>query len=779
MLRRFLELGLLDREFVQAQAGSTFPDDLAAGRALFELGPTQDWTPHPLLEPGFAAGPWVGHWRAKRFTAMLDELTDPGFRAPTSPVFDPLGWARTHPDASDPDGPLLHFLRTAGPDTVLPVGDRHLGPAPSWGGHRAAALHRAAELQRQFASCDTNGAGEHVEVDWAQLRAELPNRVPGRASVLVPTFQDVHLTRAAVRAVLDDAADADVEIVVVDNGSDRSTSSALRATFDGAPRVRLHRVARNQHFAGGSNVAFAHSTGEHVVFLNNDTVAHPGWLPPLLAPLARPEVLGTQPLLLYADGTVQSAGTVFLVDGHVASPFLAGHPLEDALRDPGTDFDAVTAAALAMRARDVVELCGFDSVFVNGMEDVDLCLRAAQLRPGGSFQVVHDSVVTHLESRTPGRGAHVEENRRLFVDRWRPVLDRAAAGRARYAALGFEVDAVTGDSTGNPLPRPVLRRPAAAFRARSVEELPRSLRWAVNIAAHGGPVGSQWGDTHFAEALAAALTRLGQQPVILRHDSHRHPVRHLCDVSLTLRGLDRVVPQPGAVNVLWVISHPDLVSDAEIAEHNVVAAASSAWSRRTARRLDRPVHTLLQATDPGRFRPAAEPAAAYEALFVGGRPRARPRPVVTAALAAGAPLAVFGPGWGDELPAGVLRGDYLPNDQLPQAYRSSRVVLNDHWPDMAAHGFINNRLFDAVATGARVVSDRVDGIEELFGDAVRTFADPAELGRLLGPEHATAFPDRAQRLLVAERIRREHTFDARAAQLLDLVTAQLRARVTG
>ena len=43
---------------------------------------------------------------------------------------------------------------------------------------------------------------------------------------------------------------------------------------------------------------------------------------------------------------------------------------------------ALTGAALAVRFTDLVRPSGFDPVFRNGMEDVDLCLRLARQRTG-------------------------------------------------------------------------------------------------------------------------------------------------------------------------------------------------------------------------------------------------------------------------------------------------------------------------------------------------------------------------------------------------------------
>ena len=52
------------------------------------------------------------------------------------------------------------------------------------------------------------------------------------------------------------------------------------------------------------------------------------------------------------------------------------------------------------------------------------------------------------------------------------------------------------------------------------------------------------------------------------------PVRIHDDVSLVLRGLTAYRPLRDQVNLLWVISHPELVDDDELRDFDVVAAAS-------------------------------------------------------------------------------------------------------------------------------------------------------------------------------------------------------------
>ena len=214
--------------------------------------------------------------------------------------------------------------------------------------------------------------------------------------------------------------------------------------------------------------------------------------------------------------------------------------------------------------------------------------------------------------------------------------------------------------------------------------------------------------------------------------------------------------------MLWVISHPELVDSQEAATYDLVFAASSHWSRAE----EFGAIPLLQATNPERFSPAAgRPDTGDPILFVGST-RGEYRPIVRDAVASGADLAIYGVGWEAFLPPERIRGEFLPNEQLPAAYASAGVVLNDHWPDMAAEGFLSNRLFDAAASGARIVSDPAVGLRDTFGDVVRTYESPLELGSILRGATSTEFVDRSTRHDLAKRIANEHSFDARAEQLI-------------
>src|SRR5690625_5520491 len=93
---------------------------------------------------------------------------------------------------------------------------------------------------------------------------------------------------------------------------------------------------------------------------------------------------------------------------------------------------------------------------------------------------------------------------------------------------------------------------------------------------------------------------------------------------------------------------------------------------------------------------------------------------------------------------------------------------------MRRDGLLSNRLFDLAACEARMVSDHLPEIPEVFGDAVPTYQDPAELPDLVRAVLADTPERQEARRRLGELVRREHTFDARAQEISERVTALVR-----
>jgi hypothetical protein len=244
----------------------------------------------------------------------------------------------------------------------------------------------------------------------------------------------------------------------------------------------------------------------------------------------------------------------------------------------------------------------------------------------------------------------------------------------------------------------------------------------------------------------------------------------LDDVDLVLRGLNDVDVDETHVRLLWVISHPDLLTAQEMARYDHVLAASTSWAQAVTKERGIVVEPLLQCTDSQLFTPDAAPADTGAPVLFVGNSRGVYRPAVRCAVEAGVDLRVYGGGWEAFLPESCLGGAGISQAELPAAYASAGIVLNDHWNDMRLEGFVSNRVFDVLAVGGRLATDAVEGLDEVLldGKDVVTWHGPDELVTVLQSDPNEVFPDRTSRLTLADHVRREHSFDARARRLLDI-----------
>lgn len=591
--------------------------------------------------------------------------------------------------------------RVAGLLTALEGHDRRLsGPlagARTPPAARARMLELAARLGRE-------ASGDPLTAQASAASTPQGAREPGRTSAVL-VGGGVRRTVRTVEWLLHQQSLDDLEVLVLDPGSPPHVALGLGAALLELGSTELLRCPPQTAPAAAMDAAAARTTGSVLVLVDADVRPRRGGLAGLVDALDDPEVAMVQPLVLDEDDLILSAGVASGRRGGGHGRLLVGHPVEDAGVVAGTELSAVSGEMAAVRADDYVAqggLAASESVRA-GIEALSRQLRSR--RPGGS-RLVPSTMVTS-----------------------------------------------SGADTGPPAaPTP------AGLAARATD---RRRRWSLSLPSPPGVRGDTWGDTHFAEALAAALRRQGEDVVQRRRGAHHAGPTDLDDVVLALRGIRPVPPRPGCVNVLWVISHPDEVDPREFDGYDVVCAASTAWSHSMSARSGRSVFPLLQATE---FRPPEDvtPFPSEPTLvFVGSTDGRRDRRLVRAAADSGVPLAVWGKGW-EGLPRGVWRGEYLDNHLVPEVYARHGVVLADHWPDMARNGFIANRVFDAVAAGAYVISDDVRGLHDVF--------DPADVAVARTPDDVADALEQFRASMRRPGVARASlSFDDRAGELRRLV----------
>jgi GT2 family glycosyltransferase len=244
-----------------------------------------------------------------------------------------------------------------------------------------------------------------------------------QCAVVIPTYNGAHLLSTCLEALLTHPPErCDWRVVVVDDASQDRTV----ARFDGY-HERVTVVAResNGGFAQACNDgAAAAGEVEHIVFLNNDTLPLPGWLDALVDDAAsHPEAGAIGAKLLYPDGTIQHAG-VMIGQDRWPHHLYAGLPGEHPAVNGPKRIVAATAACLLTRRALFEQLDGFDTAFLNGYEDIDLCLRLGEL--GHDIRYCSESVLYHLESVTRWADdtmRHTGHNDRLYAERWRDRVE--------------------------------------------------------------------------------------------------------------------------------------------------------------------------------------------------------------------------------------------------------------------------------------------------------------------------------------------------------------------
>lgn len=231
-------------------------------------------------------------------------------------------------------------------------------------------------------------------------------------SVIVLTYNNLELNKKCIDSLLK-YCDSSTEIIIIDNNSTDGTPKYLNTLSRKRIKVVLNK--KNANFAGGCNQGAKIASGDTLIFLNNDTAVKKNWAQSLEKSLNEDNVGAVGSKLLYPNGKIQHAGIVISNDRiprHIYRLRPSNWPKANIKRK----YRAVTAASLAITKKLFNKLGGFDEGFINGLEDIDLCLRVGE--EGKKIVYCPDSVAVHYESVNKNRFDHYFKNRERFFKKW-------------------------------------------------------------------------------------------------------------------------------------------------------------------------------------------------------------------------------------------------------------------------------------------------------------------------------------------------------------------------
>lgn len=305
---------------------------------------------------------------------------------------------------------------------------------------RIAELLYASDHNHLQPTCSIEAVRQHCERTGINANCEADEHLPvvrvrrrvatePRISVIIPTrgtIEVVHgtprvLAAHAIETLIARSTYTNFEIIAVADGP-TPTEARQAITSAGGTHVRFIEFLQPFNFAEKINLGVVASESELVLLLNDDTeIITPDALHTMVGVLADPGVAMVGPMLLYEDGTIQSAGHILNpvpYDLYRSRPLIytgAQHMLRVQREVSGV------IAACALIKRDVfTEVGGLCTHFPSNYNDVDFGLKVQEL--GYRVLFTPHAQFFHSESQTRSPKLQTFEVAKIGA-RWRDKLD--------------------------------------------------------------------------------------------------------------------------------------------------------------------------------------------------------------------------------------------------------------------------------------------------------------------------------------------------------------------
>ena len=223
-----------------------------------------------------------------------------------------------------------------------------------------------------------------------------------KVSVIIPHWNGIDIISNCLDS-LKKISYSNLEIIVVDNAS---TDLSVEWISSNYPKIKLIQNNKNHGYAGGCNIGASKSTGDYLIFLNNDTIHNADFIDHLADFLnLNPQVSAVQPKILnhYEQDKFDYAGGCGGWIDVLGFPFARGRLFQNIETD-FNQYDKIrpifwaSGTAIMIRKKDFKKLKGFDSTFFAHQEEIDLCwkihLHGNQVWSVPSAVVYHKNAVT-------------------------------------------------------------------------------------------------------------------------------------------------------------------------------------------------------------------------------------------------------------------------------------------------------------------------------------------------------------------------------------------------
>ncbi|MGM0876147.1 MAG: glycosyltransferase family protein [Bacillota bacterium] len=294
------------------------------------------------------------------------------------------------------------------------------------------------------------------------------------------------------------------------------------------------------------------------------------------------------------------------------------------------------------------------------------------------------------------------------------------------------------------------------------------MKWIIKNPAPTDWRQEKWGDFHFGRSLTKYLKKYGidvETDYFPEWNNEKE-----ADIVLVLRGKYPYKPKRNSKNIMWNISHPSSVKLEEYENYDLVFVASNKYAHILKEKIKVPVYPLLQCTDTEEFF-ERDKYKRNGIIFVGNTRGVR-RDCAIWSTELNIPLKIWGIGWEKWVKKKYIVNKYIRNEDLGNLYSKSSVVLNDHWSDMKKFGFINNRVFDAIACGLPVISDYHEELYKTFPNGILYYKNKQEFKKCI-VQINNSYPNVKSSInKLKDIVKKDYSFKTRVDQILDVLNSE-------
>ncbi len=238
--------------------------------------------------------------------------------------------------------------------------------------------------------------------DFAGSRESWPS-----VSVIIPSRNAKALIEQVMQGLREKTDYPELEVIVVDNGSDDADVLALYEAWRGGPLpFRADIVPEPFNFSRAVNRGVRQARGEVLLLLNNDIeILEPGWLKEMVSCLSYPDTGIVGAKLLYSDRKIQHVGVIAGLGGLAGHWFIGedrGTPGPMGRLQVRQSLSVVTGACFLISRACWEKIGPFDEEkFAIAYNDVDFCLRAVEK----GFRVVWTPFAELIHHESASRGS--------------------------------------------------------------------------------------------------------------------------------------------------------------------------------------------------------------------------------------------------------------------------------------------------------------------------------------------------------------------------------------